>query len=238
MVYTFTGFPDMTSIDGAYDYHLPQVKCQCSLNSSGDGYFAFPALEFDAQDPMFSDENCALSPEELNVVRARILKKVGRRVWLPPGASLGPFSGTSHTSKLTDFVDPSYLLISKRALEKLDGAGVSLRTGPAHIRCRGKMLDSHLALQVEPIAEPVLAASTVEALTLEYCAICGDCHKVDPRRKLKPGECQLRKEVVPSEATVFKLYEWSLTLVTQRFTEVATELGLSGAKFKPWGTLV
>jgi hypothetical protein len=188
---------------------------------------------------MFSNEQCTLSPEELDAVREKILAKVGRHVWMPPYSSLGPYVGTSHTTKLTDFVDSSSaILISRIALEKLREAGIELLTGPAHVRCRGKMLDSHLVLHVEPLPEPELAPATVEALTMKYCSRCGHSYKADPCAKVKPGQYQLRKDRVPMTATLFCLYEWAELLATEAFVDAASKLGLSGAKFRPWGTVV
>lgn len=239
-VYRFIGFPDMDAIDGGHDFQLPWVRCDRCGQHWGNGDFSFPAFEFDSANPIFTNERCEMTPDELESVRRNILQQLGRQVWMPPHSSLGPYVGTSHTLKLKDFVDAGggALLISRTAHAKLKEIGIDLMTGPAHVRCRGKMLDTHLVLHIEPVTQPVLHPTTVKALTYTYCPHCGGKRKSDLRAEVKLGEYKLRKDRVPKGATLFRPYEWHQILATEAFVEAVAPLELKGATFKPWGEVV
>ena len=228
----------MTSIDGAFDYHLPGVRCSCEDGSVvAPGEFAFPAFAFDQANPLFTDEEfrVSVSLEELEAIRRSILDPVGRSVWMPPGAELGPYVGTSHTTKLTDFVDGGHILVSKAAVERLAQAGVHLLTGPAQVRCRGKLLDSHWVLHVEPTLEPTLTKATLEAKSMVCCPQCGVCRCTKHQRSVKPGERRLDGRQVPKGPTLFRLYEWGQLLATDEDVDTVSGLGLSGVTFEKWG---
>lgn len=82
----------MTSIDGAFDYHLPGVRCSCEDGSVvAPGEFAFPAFAFDQANPLFTDEEfrVSVSLEELEAIRRSISTPWGEACGCRPGRAWG-----------------------------------------------------------------------------------------------------------------------------------------------------
>lgn len=230
-----------TYLDGEQKYQLPFVRCSSCRQTWGDGRYSLPAFdyEFYAEETL-SDTERIVSLGELDRLRARILERVGREVWLPPGASLGPFYGLSVTTRLRDFemCGPYGPLISLDALEVMSNDGVRVLTGRAVLRCHGKRIDTHAALHIESAPRPLLAPRTVDLLTLQHCLSCDGYSPRDPRATMKMGEYELMKQFVPAGAPIFRLREWSARIVSEAFMDCVKRRGLKGIRFREFGRYV
>jgi hypothetical protein len=161
--------------DLGYRYYLPKVICHvCEPEFKTWGSLQeFPAFDLDfLNDKDFGLKN-SVSLDQFTEIKARILSVVGRQVFIQPGAAVGQMSGTASTTKLEDFVWGRIHVpqISKRAHELVAGDGIQLITAEMDMRCRGRKIDTHLALQVEPT--PLLTEDNLRHFSLNICPRCG-----------------------------------------------------------------
>src|SRR5690242_16209588 len=144
-----------TTVDLGYDYNLPRVEClECEpqWKSWGDGVIEYPAFKFEFLNKKEFTFKRVVSVAEFKRIQNKIEMAAGRPVMVIPGASIGELSGTSAKTRLNDFAWGRITVpqISKWARDLLVSEGINLLTAECTIRCRGRKLDSHLAIQVEP----------------------------------------------------------------------------------------
>ena len=222
-------------VDHGYDWQMPGIRCLACRQVVSNWAFEYPAIDYDfiASSGLYGDR--AVSLEEFRALQERIFQAADRRFCLVPGGLLGTPSGKAESSKLDDFAWGSVVpVISKRAVECLAQEGIRLRTGKIDLVFRGKRLDSHLSLQVEP--EEILTEANRRAFTLEHCPICGDFRKIDLRPHVPQG-MQIDRSRVPGEH-LFKSVERAAIIASSQFIDATLKHGLTGAHFEDCGEYV
>lgn len=183
-------------LDVTYGFQMPKVECRnCEpeFGSWGQSMLEFPAVrgEFITANEFSIERVVRLT--EFRQLRRRIEIAIGRQINLVPGCSIGEPMGVAQSAKLPDFVWGSLICpqISQRAYELLAAEGVLLRVASCPIRYRGRRLDSHLAIQAEPLA--MITEECLSSLRIVQCPICGDFKQ--PAPTLSRGGAATRRRI-------------------------------------------
>jgi hypothetical protein len=244
-------------VDLGYDLFLPELEClECcpEWKSWGVWSTSYPAFQFPFLKPEEFNADRVVSLEEFGAIARRIEAAAGRRVNLLPGAGIGRLSGHTSSTRLDDFVWGTVVpQISRRALELLAGEGVTLLTAECDIRYRGRRLDSHKAIQVEPVA--MMTDESLARFKFHRCPRCGNY--VGPRppsqhivadlegyRSMPPfweiisEGYIMRKSAWPAGQHLIQMEEAKRVLASEAFIEAVRKHGLTGIKFVECGELV
>lgn len=122
-------------------------------------------------------------------------------------------------------------------------AGIELETGRCLIKCRGKDVESHLALHLEPAA--LLTEECLAERMYVHCESCGD-YSCPPRgelllRGLDPNPKRgylIRRDLLPSGKDLVMMRESLEILASDRFREVVQKHKLTGLAFEECGEYV
>lgn len=226
-----------TIVDLGYRYSLPQVHCDLCRSTWGDGDFEYPTLRLPFLNERDFTYDRVITVAEFARVRKRICRATGRDALLVPGGSLGEPFGESITTRLQDFAwgRLCYPQISKRACELLLAEGIKLNTATVSIRCRGKKLDTHLALQVDPYV--LLTTETLARHKIIHCPRCGDYHHVCPRPRI--GEdYEVKRSCWPRGLDLVTSIETLHVLASEEFMETVKRHKLTGLAFVECGHYV
>jgi hypothetical protein len=156
-----------------------------------------------------------------------------------PGASVGELSGNSFSRNLDDFVWGTiiYPQISKRASDLLVNEGVTLITAEALIRCRGRLLNSHLAVQAEPAV--LLTDASLKAHKITNRPICGEYKSPKPLdRPDMPEGYEIKHSQWPKDQHLVLIAETLDVLASPEFIEAVQKHGLKGIAFVEYGRYV
>lgn len=221
-------------IDCAYTYYIPRVRCPVCRTTWGQSAVEYPALDFD----WFSKEELSrkrvVTVEEWRELCGRLTSAAGRHINLLPGGGLGTLSGTSKTHRLQDFAWNSQPIVSKRAVEALGQEGIQLRTGKVDLKCRGRKVETHVSMQVDPV--PLLTPENLKELTVEHCSHCGDYNQVK-LHPVVPGGLQIDRRKVPAE-DLYQSIERFRVIASPRFMDAVKRLQLTGMEFVECGSYV
>jgi hypothetical protein len=230
-----------TTVDLGYDYHLPFVQClECSpeWKNWGSGMFEYPAFKFDFLNHEEFTDDRVVSVAEFHQIRRRIVLAAGRPVLIIPGASIGELSGTSATEKLNDFAWGRITVpqVSKRARDWLANEGINLLTAECSIRCRGKTLDSHLAIQVEPV--PLMTEESLAKFRIHHCPRCGNYKGPLQPGPVVPGGYMLSRSAWPVGQHLVQMVETLDVIASEEFMEAVRRHHLTGIAFEECGRLI
>ena len=228
------------AVDLGYRYHLPQVECSLCTGQWkhwGNGDFEYPAFKFGLLNDREFNFCRVVTVAEFEKICARIIRAAGRPVMLIPGASIGELAGTSSATKLPDFVWGRVTVpqISRRARDLLASESIHLLTAEASIRCRGKHLDSHLAIQVESV--PLLTEESLRRFTITHCPNCGNYKQVELKPKVPEGY-MIKRAAWPVGQHLVKLVEHSRVIASDEFIAAVKKHNLTGILFEECGQFV
>ena len=199
--------------------------------------FQYPAFQFDFLNRREFDFKRVVSVPEFQAVSERFRAAAGRPVLMVPGASVGVLSGRTSTRRLDDFAWGTLLYpqIERKTRERLSATGVELLTAEADIRCGGKRLDTHLAIQAEPAA--LLTEESLGKFQITHCPTCGDYSS--PRKKpVVPEGYQIRRSEWPDGMHLVTLAETLDVLASPEFMAAVQKLSLTGIGFAECGEYV
>ena len=228
------------TVDAGYELHIPFLECLVCCpewKNWGQGYYEFPTLKFSFLNKTEFNNRKIINLEEFKKLKKRIESAAGRPVNLYPGASIGELSGISCRKKLEDFVWGRLIpQISKRANEVLIKEGIQLTTADCSIKYRGQKIDSHLALQIQPVA--MMTAESLERHKIFHCPRCGNYMwppKPDP---IVPGGFLIDKSKWPKGQHLVQMAETLEVIVSEQFIEAVKKNKLTGIAFEECGQFV
>lgn len=232
---------DDNAVDMGYDYHLPRIEClQCTpeWKSWGNGMFEYPAFKFDFLNRREFTYKRVVNLAEFERIRQRIIQAAGRDVAVIPGTSIGEMSGTSARKDLNDFVWGRITVpqISKRARELLANEGIDLLTTECTIRYRRRKLDSHLAIQVEPVA--LMTAESLARFQIKHCPRCGNYRSPLMPAPVVPEGYAIMRSHWPAGQHLVQMWETLSVLASEAFMEAVRKHNLTGITFKECGNYV
>ena len=223
------------SVDLGYKYHLPELDCpKCGIVCR---LYEYPAFNFDfLTTKKFATEQ-EVSVSEFERLRQRIIKAAGRPTMVIPGAAIGRPTGICSTSKLADFEwgRVHFPQISKRAYDLLAAEGIDLITAEISLKCRGTAVDTHLALQVEPI--PLLTAESMIRRQITLCPICGNFDVPWLTTKI-PEIHEFKRSAWPKGKHLVVSAEVLRVLPSEEFMEAVRKHNLTGITFEEIGSYV
>lgn len=226
-------YPDA---DLGYEYHLPQVKCpRCGV--WGLWSVEYPAFQFDFLNKREFRLERVVSLDEFDKIRQRFAEVCGRPVNLIPGGSIGRPIGRCTTARLNDFVwgRVCFPQVSKRARDLLRNGGVSITTAECDIRCRGRKINSHLAIHLEPLR--LLDEEGLDRHGLTFCDVCGG-YNVRTDRPENPAPWRVKRSVWPEGVHLALSEETSEILASPEFIRAVKHYKLTGLRFVEFGVRV
>lgn len=125
-------------------------------------------------------------------------------------------------------------LVSRRVVERLQGEGFEVRTGPV-MGVNGQVVDGYLAWEVPVVA--VYAKATTDRLGLLVCNACGGWRLKDIRVSMR-GPRDYMGASMPPDAPLVKAAEGGETLAAGRFMDLARREKWSGIEFRERGLFV
>jgi hypothetical protein len=245
-----------TLVDLGYRFHLPWVECAiCQkemkfLKSWGNGNFEYPSFKFKFLNKSdFNNDRRALNVHDFQALRRQIQEAAGWPVVVVPGASIGELEGNTGTKKLDDFVwgRLSVPQISKRARDVLAADGINLLTAEASIRFRGRVIDSHVAVQATIAA--LMTEESLRRFTISHCSDCDNYAQKNPLIQ-PPGDVPNRAHAVVPEGYLLKRSAWPLgqhlvqsqetlkVFASEQLIESVKRHNLSGISFIESGSYV
>lgn len=219
-----------------YRYALPQISCPVCHRTWGNDFYEYPAINCEFFNEKEFNIMRQVNVAEFAVISKRIQNSIGSSLLLVPGGSLGLLEGKSITTRLEDFAwgRVCYPQVSKRACELLQKQGINLVTAEMFLRCRGRNLDSHWALQVAPLA--LLTSNSLQANKIQHCPVCGDYHLVENKPSL--GRYQLRASLWPKGQHLVTLAETVDVIASPEFMAAVQKHPLTGIRFVECGEFV
>ena len=233
-----------------YRYQLPQVECldcEPKYRSWGDEMFEFPALQFDFLNEKEFTFDRVLNLDQFGRLKARIEAAAGRPVNLIPGCCIGEVAGEAFVKNLDDILwgRITYPQISARGCDLLAEEGIVLTTAKCSIHYRRKKIDSHLAVQIEPVA--LLTEECRESLGITRCLRCGNFILPTPPLKIRrsggggprrPKRYHIRRSAWPKGQHLVTIQETHEVLASQEFIEAVKKLNLKDIAFIECGRYV
>lgn len=226
-------------VDGGYRFALPDIACRVCEPERGS--WGASALEFPAVQGNFLNEReftntRTVSIEEFQSIKTQIEVATGRKRNLIPGGLVGVLEIDALRKSQPDFVWAriGYPQISKRAAELLARDGIELTTAPCQMLYRGKELDTHWAVEVEPF--PLLTLESRERCGVWLCPVCGNYRP--PEIPTKRYDLTLDRKLWPSGRHLVKARETCHLVASPEFIEAVQRHGLVGLEFKECGRFV
>lgn len=229
--------------DGCYELQLPFVECSlCSpvIESWGDGGFEFPSFRFDflAKKGVCMKggqyRRTVVTLEKFQQLKKQIEEAAGRPVNIYPGSSIGKLSGTVCRKKLDDFVWGLRIpQISRRAVEIFASEGIELMTANCSLRYRGKEIDTHQALQIEPVA--MMTKESLNRHKIFHCPRCGNFQSPPKPDPIVPEGYQFDRSKWPHNQHLVLMAETLDMIVSEKFISAVTKHKLTGLDFEKCG---
>jgi hypothetical protein len=218
-------------------FQLPSVRCHACGREWEEGLIQYPAFEFEFLTKRSFQLKRIVDVKEFKQIQQQIIAALGRSVVIVPGASFGRMEGKADNSKLNDFVWGCCCVpqISRRARDILANEGVDLSTAECTIRCGRKVLDSHLAIQVEPVA--MLTSECLLEANISDCQTCGDYFQNYPAPDMV-GVYQLKRSAWPKGPHLVQLNETLEVIPSREFMAAVEKHQLGGIAFEKYGLFV
>ncbi len=217
------------------DLRLPGVQCEACGESYLDGDVWYPSARLKAG----TSPDAFADGTEIGVKAFRSLIKSIQGPWeRPPAFCPGAGLGSVRAAVSGTGVDFRWCegkpLVSRRVVERLQGEGFEVRTGPV-IGAKGQVVDGYLAWEVPVVA--VYAKATTDRLGLLACEACGGWRLQDIRVSMR-GPRDYMGASMPPDAALVKAAEGGETLAAGRFMELARKEKWSGIEFRERGLFV
>jgi len=198
---------------------LPGITCSDCGRAWADGGLAYPTIDLSDLPEAEDLEKARNVPlPEYEQLLARIERMLPAGTLLRPGTNLGPVRGQGVGSPAdVVWLDGSQMFISETALQKLEGRGITLRTGPSDVswpegRHRFREVEAPPSILVEHSVAPS-----------DLCERCGW------KRISTPEHVSVITSSVRGPLDVMRgrdLTGW--LFATDRFAHAAAEFGLTG----------
>jgi len=230
--------------DSGYALDLPSLRCTEECTNGCESWGAlieYPAFKFDflTQEEYGPDLDRAISLKEFTDLASKIEIAAGRPVRVIPGAAIGELSGKVFTRKPDDFLWTGIIIpqIGKNTRDKLAGEGIPLLTADCSLRYRsGRKLDSHLAMQVEPV--PLLNDESLDRLRIYLCPVCGHYLANEMFIKKLPRFYQIKRASWPKGRHLVQMLETLDVLASEEFMCAVEKHELTGIRFEGCGEFV
>ena len=218
-------------LDAVNRWCLPGVQ-PCSTCRAGGGFtwLAYPCVDLSslpAQELKKLSDPWPVPREEFRRLRELVRPLAPSWALLEPGAQFGPCTGKGSGRFGQLFMqDSPTLYLREEALAQLRSAGVrGLQGCPVDVRFRGKNPPVLLELQLElhGLLHPDCLPPDLEP----PCSECGNRSWDWPERII------LDAASLPTDVDVFRHRQgWATVIVSERFVEAVTRLGLNGVTFR------
>ncbi|WNG62678.1 hypothetical protein F0U59_17165 [Archangium gephyra] len=216
-------------VDGVHKWGLPGIlECpSCRATWSG-GSKMYPSVDLTAVAALADFEEARAEPiEEYERLCELVRPFLPAGAIVEPGSSFGPLIGKGHGC-FGSFVTPlpSWLLVQREAFEKLQAEGLrGLKGCCTHLRFRRRASPELLELELLPVGR-----AHPDCLPQDRQPPCSRCGRHGIRR---PQELLLDAATLPSHLDVFRLEDFSTTLIcTERFVDACQRQGLDGVTFR------
>jgi uncharacterized double-CXXCG motif protein len=188
----------------------------------------YPSVDLNAVAALADFEEARAEPiEEYERLRELVRPFLPAGAVVEPGSSFGPLVGKGQ-GRFGPFVTPLpwWLLVQRAALEKLQAEGLrGLKGCRTQLRFRQRASPELLELELLPVGRV-----HSNCLPPERKPPCSRCGRHGIRR---PQELLLDAATLPSHLDVFRLEDFSTTLIcTERFVDACQRMGLDGVTFQ------
>ncbi len=221
-------------------FHLPTLIClTCSPKWRQWGSYAqYPAFKFDFLNEREFNMRRSVELSEFERICARIVSAAGREVVVVPGGGIGELEGEAYSTELTDFLWGTILFpqISKRARDLLAEDGIDLLTAECTIKFRGRRIDSHLAIQIEPVA--LLTEAGMKHLQMSRCPRCGNFTRPPGLHPALPHGREFSRSAWPQGRHLVQSAETCEVIASEEFVEAVKKHNLTGIAFEEAGRFV
>jgi hypothetical protein len=175
---------------------------------------------------------------EFKKLRERIARAAGRRVIVEPGAGIGELEGTATSTKLDDFTWGRVVLpeMSRQTRDILADDGIELLTADCSISCRGKTIETQLAVQFEPVE--LLTEESLERHKIFHCPRCGNYQAPLRPAPVVPEGYVIKRSAWPKGGHLVQVRETSDIIASEEFMEAVKKHSLTGIVFKECGQFV
>lgn len=218
------------AITGSHKWGLPGIDtCPACGATWGDNSRAYPSVDLTSVASLaeFADP-WAVPIEEYERMCELVRPFLPPGALLEPGTNLGPVVGTAigrFGQLMTSY--PSWLLVQREALEKLQAEGLQgLKGCPMQLRFRQRNSPEFFELELLPVGR-----AHADCLPPDRGPPCPRCGR---EGLTLPDGLLLDASTLPSHLDVFRLEDFSNVIVcTERFAKACKRLRLDGVVFKP-----
>ncbi|MBK7708316.1 MAG: hypothetical protein IPJ30_21815 [Acidobacteria bacterium] len=217
--------------EGAHKWGLPGIDCRyCDCIWSGTG-LEYPDIDFGRFSRLADCWPRPIPNAEFRDLEAAVRREFPQIRTLEPGTRFGPMTARA-TGVFKGFVwsMPWTVLLPRLVAEAIEGRGVKMPTlVPAEI-VKGGTESELCELAIYPAGR--LANGWYEPGVIEICPECNrDAVKL-------PEEIATDVSDVPDDVDVFRLSNFAtILIVTERFYDAVSALGIKGAKFEKVGAV-
>lgn len=215
-------------MDAVHTWGLPGVICPVCESQWGTTGLEYPSVDLTG----FPDANryidqWPVSLETFLEMRNKIWDAFPTLPVLEAGAEFGPSVGKAKGGRMDGFVWRAWwtICLEASALEKLRKSSLSL---PVAVKAELKF--NKEAQEVYEFDLPLrgkLANATYDGIQLDYCFAC------DRDSGTLPDEIIIDKASLSNDFDIFRVRNFTtIILVTEKFVEVVSQLGLRGAVFQ------
>lgn len=215
-------------IDAIHKWDLPGVVCSVCNSTWSTVGLEYPTVDL----TNFADEELYRRSRSVRLdvfldLRKKIADAFPGLPVLKPGTEFGPSVGKAVGGRLNGFVWRAWwsICLEASALEKLKSSGLSL---PNSIKA--EITFKKEAQKVFEFGLPLkgkLLNGVYDGIQLNYCEACGrDSASL-------PEEILIEHSSIPNDIDIFRVSNFTtIILVTERFVETVTNLGIKGAVFE------
>ena len=228
----------LSLVDLGERYTLPLVHCEVCGETWGERCVDYPAFKFSFLNKSEFNDDRVVSVSEFERIAERISRSAGRKVLVRPGSAIGELEGEAFAMSLNDFTwgrASCAPQISQHARDLLAQEGINILTADIILRCRGKPLRSHLAVQPEPAI--LLTEGTLIRHGITHCRACDRFDVKYPRPKI-PEDLEIRMSAWPKPKHLVKSVETGHIFASEQFMAAAKKHKLSGLTFVERGHFV
>ncbi len=220
-------------IDATHKWGLPGVVCPvCNQTWSTVG-LEYPTVDL----TNFPDEKLyrkarAAPLSEFMRLRQKIADAFPQLTVLNPGTEFGSSVGKAVRGRLEGFVWRAWwtICLEAGALEQLKASGLSL---PNSVKAELEFeKEEQEIFEFDLPLKSKLANGVYDGIQLKYCDGCGR------DSASKPDEILIEHSSLPTEIDIFRISNFTtIILVTERFVNTVTDLGIKGAIFNEVNTI-
>jgi uncharacterized double-CXXCG motif protein len=220
-------------IDAAHKWGLPGVRCPIC-----NSWWSTVGLEYPSVDlTNFPEEKLyrearSESLSEFLKLKQKIANAFPQLTMLKPGAEFGPSVGKAIGKRFDGFVWRAWwtICLEANALEKLKGNALSLPNS-VKAELRFKKEEQEI-FEFDLPLKGKLTNGIYDDIQSKYCNTCGR------DSASKPDEILIEHLSLPTDIDIFRVSNFTtIILVTDKFVETVTNLGIKGAIFNEVKTI-